>query len=291
MDEERLISAFVWHTDWIHFIDWIGSDHLAFLSQTDQLAVEIVDLQGTPQQTFSLDGLGLTIPTTPFAEHPYDIYFLLWTALSQELNLVLYLRSGNAGLTTFRVLDLRSQREYFRLSEDDAFLLAPGIHQRDLGVIRPVWSPLGDQLALVLPSTLDSVFNLHLLSPGGILRQLTFFHLMGDIENTRVANPVWSPDGNFIAFWLITGGNGIAYPSTLYIYDLQQGSLTETTLHYLGNPNIVWSPYGSYLAFADSYEAELVIVDVNGCEVFRQSTDLNSEGGFSQLYNWFEIVG
>ncbi len=289
IEENRLISTFVWHTNWLHFIDWIDENQLAFLSHDEELAIEVVDLQGLVRQRFSLSELEIAIPNAPFSGRSYDSLFFLWTALSRRLNMVLFLRTSEPDSRTFRVFNVQSQEEFYHLDSGTAFNLAPGVHQRNPGIVRPIWSPRGDQLALVLPSATSAVMNLFILSDQGVLRQLTFFQLGDDIESTRVANPAWSPDSSLIAFWLLTSANGIANPRKLYIYNLEHNSAIDTGISFLGEPNIVWSPTGDYLAYSDQYENELVIVDVNNCGMHLQNIDFYDESNLNQVYEWFEM--
>jgi hypothetical protein len=62
----------------------------------------------------------------------------------------------------------------------------------------PVWSPVGNQAVMLLPINAESSKQaLFLLDTEGKVEQLTTFEPLGPYS--------WSPDGNFVAFWLSNG--------------------------------------------------------------------------------------
>jgi Tol biopolymer transport system component len=62
----------------------------------------------------------------------------------------------------------------------------------------PIWSPNGDQALMLLPTSKNSSRQvLYLLDTAGKIEKLTQFGIVGPYS--------WSPDSNFVAFWLANG--------------------------------------------------------------------------------------
>lgn len=143
----------------------------------------------------------------------------------------------------------------------------------DLGADRAyfnaqAWSPDGQRLAYVAPVAVDSdntrvggeIFAIH---PGDTaptrLTNLTFHYGAERINGVAVGELSWSPDGTRIAFWVttITGVDETVNlgRAVVHILDVQSGEIKAycaySTDEQTPNPSrLVWSPDGTYLAFA-----------------------------------------
>jgi WD40 repeat protein len=131
-----------------------------------------------------------------------------------------------------------------------------------------VWSPDGQSFAYVLPVSGDNpTAELYVVHPADRLPQrLTDFagtvgpHRIGGVSVSSIS---WSPDSTRIAFWAapLTDASQPeqAGYATLYLHDLVSGQTRSycgytTRDHSPNPPRIVWSPDGTYLAFAGDLE-------------------------------------
>jgi len=115
---------------------------------------------------------------------------------------------------------------------------------------RPTWSPDGQQIAFIArePTTDNADIEAEIASH--VADQLVSNIYFGDINDGKISrltqfdgslteNPVWSPDGNYIAFNSTAGGNGV----DIWVIETQSGKLNQVThgasaLHptWLSNP-------------------------------------------------------
>lgn len=110
----------------------------------------------------------------------------------------------------------------------------------------PTWSPDGSQVAFV--SLRENTFDLYVVNRDGTnLRRLTYSPSFG---STGSSNPVWSPDGHWLAFLHVDVTN----ETDLYVMDMTHPSPTDAdpialTSHPRNEVNPVWSPDSRYIAF------------------------------------------
>jgi len=133
----------------------------------------------------------------------------------------------------------------------------------------PAWSPDGESIAILQHKKLESnsssyANNIYRLDADGTnLKQLTF-------DTTSEGEPIWSPDGQKIAF--------ASHQNSLYsIYVMDADGSNEqnlTSSYELGmNWRPVWSPDGQQIAFVnkerESGLVALYIIDHNGYNLLR----------------------
>ena len=130
------------------------------------------------------------------------------------------------------------------------------------------WTPDG---RVVFQLVTDSAATIYAVAPDGTGAEPLF-------DEPDVRHPVWSPDGERLAF--IRRRDGV------YSLIVRDGDGTEETLvvttdepgSYMSIASAArspWSPDGSHLAFhtAEDWTRQLVVVDVDGGTGYRQLTD------------------
>jgi dipeptidyl aminopeptidase/acylaminoacyl peptidase len=138
---------------------------------------------------------------------------------------------------------------------------------------RPEWSPNGDSFVIVEPLSITTSgfpkqFELIKVTKTGETRRIT--DLNKKYPNTLINSYRWSPNGQFLAFWVNL--DVVANPTTSYlaILSIETNELTITCLSsniniYDYNPPI-WSPGSTFLAVTakvkESDVANLALVDI-----------------------------
>src|SRR5690606_12727272 len=135
------------------------------------------------------------------------------------------------------------------------------------------WSPSGEWLAYVAPTTWDdSVQNwgseIFGIRPGETspIQWTTLYDTYGAarIKGRSTGELSWSPDSTRIAFWVIelTGENveGDTGNAMIHVLDTTTGDVRKycgytTTEHTPNPPRIIWSPDGTHLAFGGNIPA------------------------------------
>ncbi len=121
---------------------------------------------------------------------------------------------------------------------------------------------------------------------------LTFF----DLETEKITEeiefknldeiftPTWSPDGRFIAFSALYGGQ-----TDIYIYDLGSQSLKQMTDDFYGDLQPSWSPDGRSIAFVtDRFMTDLSLLSIGDYELALMDPvtgDIRKLQGFASAKN------
>jgi Tol biopolymer transport system component len=127
-----------------------------------------------------------------------------------------------------------------------------------------MWSPDHTQRALLISDNSTSSINLFVSDANGEnVRQLT--HSSGQINTS----PVWSPDGERIAFVSTRSGQ-----QDIYVVDVQSGVERRLTYIAVSANNPVWSPDGQQIAFTTyaGGSRSIWIVNADGNNLYRLPT-------------------
>jgi TolB protein len=144
----------------------------------------------------------------------------------------------------------------------------------------PTWSPDGAFIAFNSKSESGNYYVMLIDENGGGLRNL----LYGQFANAR--DPVWSPNGNFVAVLLLDQetNNANGHPLGIGIVDTDSGELEA---EILGPAQVFrtlpsWSPDSSRLAYALKKESlDLYVLDLD--------TGTSKEVALTNLDEWYPI--
>jgi PKD repeat protein len=90
-------------------------------------------------------------------------------------------------------------------------------------------------------------------------------------------NPSWSPDGSRIAYeWPVLVSN----PPDVYVWNWQEGTITNLTNHPARDGSPTWSPDGRQIAFTSNRDGvtELYIMQADGSGVTRLTDNVGFDG-------------
>jgi Tol biopolymer transport system component len=112
------------------------------------------------------------------------------------------------------------------------------------GACQPAWSPDGESLAFISPCTSNqeiypgsTIFWINISEPERVFNLP--FTPGGDFD------PVWSPDGNQIAFTSLRDFNR----AQIYVYDFEDNEFTSLSANTVRDNQPAWSPDGKLIAF------------------------------------------
>jgi hypothetical protein len=137
----------------------------------------------------------------------------------------------------------------------------------------PMWSPDGAQFVVAIVTKAgeladdDSEFieEWFSVSREGKVQQLTHF---GDyFSDVEIGRARWSPDGQYLAFFLTTKPTQCDEGENLSVMDMKTWQVTNYCVPGvmgIGGPSPIWSPDSRYVAFNDSVSTNphVVIVDI-----------------------------
>lgn len=143
---------------------------------------------------------------------------------------------------------------------------------------KPDWSPDGSRVVFVsCPRDTPFDCTIMIADRDGSRRQAIARQVEGGTGYER-PNPVWSPDGDFVAYATPTGPEGFSRTSPpprrwgIYVVRIDGTArrLLATTPYLIGEPSVVWSARSRSVAFSDTRGIWTVRLD--GSHLHRHTT-------------------
>ncbi|MFH2102381.1 MAG: hypothetical protein ABIJ39_03375 [Chloroflexota bacterium] len=150
--------------------------------------------------------------------------------------------------------------------------------------VEPQWSPDGEQLIVTMrPDPLNSIQEeFYTISRDGEEIQLT--DLLAIYSSFFIGTYSWSPDGEFLAFWL---GSGLIQPQPrLAVLNMRRGMITDYCLGP-GGIKPIWSPDGKQVVISirgnrePGVQSSVVIVDIEQNTAYKVTDILSIAGWMS----------
>lgn len=245
-------SAIPWGKDWAAISGWLDNERLVIVPLNRPKGTIIVINPFTEQQQ--------ELP--PFFPDVYDTSpSALWgdtiTVYDSSLTRVAYLRNAPTRGAGIVLWDLQNSKELWHLNHSETI--------RN----RPEWSPDGGQLAVAAPTNMKW-YHYELLSVrrDGQATQLT--NLAATYPVAAIGNFKWSPNGQYIAFWLDSRQAPEQDYKGEHLLVLDMTTLQMTDYCVIGNVLGVaapprWSPNSQQLIVENYYEANtsrVILVDI-----------------------------
>jgi len=277
---------------WLHIITADGKEQKSLLMDPDWIAFTWLDNSRLLFYEYLKEGRYISplIVVNPFTEEKQELSFdypdlftfdrLEWgffsvsrTAYNQTLTKVAYPAAEIEGVF-LRIVDVQTGETLVDMPTN--YL-----------VKQPTWSPDAKRLAFIMTVSrgrkMFGLEDIFLIGEDGQSTQLT--HLSEIYTDyLRIDDPIWSPDGEFLAFWLT--------PSTTYtdrrlaVLDTSNGNVHEYCstgdLEVFSDP--IWSPDGKYLLIGlssgerDDLHSIVLIIDSATGEVFQIAEDYQPKG-------------
>jgi hypothetical protein len=270
------ITRIPWKKDWAYIIGWINADYFGIRAGGSTL---FLDSTGDVKKSIHTSNYPDYSNPRAYKNNAhvlwggyklFDSYALknAWSAIeskieilnptlevySPSINHVIYteVKNNKPGVVLYNI-ETQSKVIEIITGDEITFYAYGGA---------PVWSQKGDQALMLLPETENPPHQfLSLLDVSGKVERLTDFQIIGPYS--------WSPDGNFVAFWLNNGDQiGILdmKAKTLNtfcmnaVYSNHIDTLTSDYEIATGN-DLVWLPNNKQLLF-ETENAKIVIVDL-----------------------------
>ena len=153
----------------------------------------------------------------------------------------------------------------------------------------PAWSPDGKRIAF--SSTRDG----HFKTKFGITDEIYVMDADGQNEQRLTDNrnndwdPVWSPDGNRIAFSADRKGDLVSFD--IYVMDADGGNQQKLTNNRGWDSSPSWSPDGNRIAFSSERDGdyEIYVMDADGANPQNLTNNPRSDASPAWLNSPFSV--
>lgn len=256
--------SIAWQPSWADIVGWLNNHLLMFSSFED-----------SPVKYQLLDPFSMESQHIPAEFHDLETLYKIpsWeglegASLSPDMSHVITARLSPE---TIQPGNIRGYEYVLREVESD--LVLSTLPAYDDFFKTPKWSSDGQQAiiaALINPD--DRLYELYRIRKDGEIEQLT--HLSAYFEAVHITSYSWSPDGRYVAFWMVAGP-GDFHDERLSVLDVVTGRVTDLCIYgnFGGPPHIgeislppVWSPNSQQLAvetrYAENDTSQVILVDL-----------------------------
>jgi len=253
-----------WHENWRNLSSWVNNDILLIEltyettnNKSDEFPVGLLSVS-----TGEYEEIDRSYPEFN-PEYEFAYFKSGRTFYSSNFSRVAY-PANSTGSQEFLInlFNLQSNQIIARIPLDDGVIVSP-----------PKWSPDGS--LLLLKTKKDLIYDKHTMvfdeliavSKDGVIRQLTRFSELYN-ESVNLGGYQWSPDGQFVAFWVWPARS---YQYSIHILNTDTLDITnycvtsEASYGQVYDP--IWSPDSSAflierVQYADEYDPETAIFEV-----------------------------
>jgi hypothetical protein len=263
--DDQVLSTKPWNDEWGFLSGWLDNERVLFRNRTvspPEVTFTILDPFTFDQMTISPDMPDLFIkdPTSNF---------IGWNAvIDPTLTRIVYIRQHYDPWERDLVLrDLEAGRELWSLEKYSTEF------------IQPVWSPDGDQLAIVAMNREEDDWNrfeLTISSRDGELNQ--WVDIQGYYPEVGRGQLSWSPNGRYLAFSIWGGG----FP--VLVLDVVNRQLIDYCIPGGATySNVIWSPDSTQMIIPRQEEPFIVVdLERNLAAQIVQDTDLTPVGWLTE---------